>query len=153
MRKTSVTDDELGEVAYETYCKAVGGKSFNGDALPSWAGMKEAAKTDSKKENIVMAWKRAGRAVCSLVEKKLPAPIPVAAESMDDPSKIAPFPVTGVPSGRVSSATPNLSSLPTTSMPAPIRNLTVRTKCCGSRTLSLKTGGYACPCGDHTEPL
>jgi len=26
----------LGKLAYETYCAAVGGKSFNGDKLPTW---------------------------------------------------------------------------------------------------------------------
>jgi hypothetical protein len=143
MRKSNVTDDELGGLAYETYCKAIGGKSFNGDPLPTWAEMKKSASGgDGKKENIVIAWKRAGRAVASLVEKKLPA-VPVESASVADPSKIAPFPVTGVPSGRVA----------VTSMPAPVRNLSTRTKCCGSLSLSLQAGHYICPCGDHAEDI
>lgn len=149
MRKTNVTDDEVGGLAYETYCKAVGGKSFNGDPLPTWAEMKKAADGgDSKKENIVLAWKKAGRAVATLVEKKLP-PAPPVVGVIGESSP--PFAVTGAMSGRMSSGTgPNLSSLPAvSSMPPPIRNLKTRTKCCGSHSLSLAAGGkYVCPCGD-----
>jgi hypothetical protein len=135
MRKSNVTDDEVGRIAWDTYSKAVGGKAFNGDPLPTWDAMCK----DEKKENLVVAWKRAARAVASHVEKKLP-----------DPPK-PPFAVTGVDSGRVSSAAgPNLSSLPAvSSMPPPIRTLKTRTKCCGSQSMSLILGGnYSCPCGD-----
>lgn len=146
MRKSNVTDDELGGLAYETYCKAVGGKSFNGDTLPTWDEMKKAAATDSKKENIVIAWKRAGRAVATLVEKKLPA-VPLESASLNDPRKIPTVAIVG------SSPPPFAASAAISAMPAPIRNLTVRTKCCGSKTLSLQTGKYVCPCGDHTESI
>lgn len=145
MRKTNVTDDEIGRIAWDTYSKAVGGKAFNGDPLPSWDAMCK----DEKKENLVVAWKRAARAVASHVEKKLPpAPAPVVGVVG---ASSPPFSVVGVASGRVSSADgPNLSSLPAvSSMPPPSRTLSKRTKCCGSFTLSLGTGGnYRCPCGD-----
>jgi hypothetical protein len=149
MRKSSVTDDEVGQIAWDTYSKAVGGKAFNGDPLPTWAVM----CADEKKQNLVAAWKKAGRAVATLVEKKLPdVPKTVAVVESSSP----PFSVVGAVSGRVSSAKgPNLSSpgVAHSSMPPPVRTLTKRTLCCGSLTLSLQTGCYACPCGDHKEPI
>lgn len=136
MRKSNVTDDELGEAAYETYCKAVGGKAFNGDPLPSWAVMCK----DEKKINLVLAWKKAGRAVATLVEKKLPPAPVVGVVGASSP----PFAVTGALSGRASS--PGVAN---SSMPPPIRQLKTRTKCCGSQSMSLILGGnYSCPCGD-----
>jgi hypothetical protein len=69
MRKTLVTDDEVARIAWDTYSKAVGGKAFNGDPLPTWDVMCK----DEKKENLVVAWKRCARAVATHVEKKLPA--------------------------------------------------------------------------------
>jgi hypothetical protein len=151
MRKTVVTDDEVGRIAWDTYSKAVGGKAFNGDPLPTWDVMCK----DEKKENLVVAWKRAARAVATHVEKKLPAaPAPVAVGVIGAGSP--PFAVTGAMTGRMSSSEgPNLSSpgVAHSSMPPPVRTLTTRTKCCGSRTLSLQTGHYACPCGDHKEDI
>jgi len=85
MRKTIVTDDEVGRVAWDTYSKAVGGKAYNGDPLPTWDAMCK----DEKKENLVVAWKRM---LASLVEKKLAPPVPVESPSLSDPSKIAPIP-------------------------------------------------------------
>jgi hypothetical protein len=124
MRKSNVTDDEVGGLAYETYCKAVGGKAFSGDLLPTWAVLCK----DEKKENLVVAWKRAGRAVASLVEKKLAVPVAMAAPAVTGPTVSAP----PLPSSRA---------------------LPLRTICCGSLTLSLKTGFYVCPCGDHKESI
>jgi hypothetical protein len=37
---------------YETYCKAVGGKAFNGDLLPSW----ETFRADETKHVQSEAW-------------------------------------------------------------------------------------------------
>jgi len=50
---------ELGGVAYTAYCNAVGGKSFNGDALPTWGEM----LADPKKLRLVEAWAIAADAV------------------------------------------------------------------------------------------
>jgi hypothetical protein len=178
MRKTLVTDDEVARIAWDTYSKAVGGKAFNGDPLPTWDVMCK----DEKKENLVVAWKRCARAVATHVEKKLPAVAAAAtadtreelqvllermklagsfesAEVADSILKLLTpqaFKVVGASSGRMSTAGgPNLSSpgVAHSSLPAPIRTLAVRTKCCGSMTLSLQTGAYACPCGDHKEPI
>ena len=149
MRKSNVTDDEVGRIAWDTYSKAVGGKAFNGDALPTWDVMCK----DEKKENLVVAWKKAARAVAAHVEKKLPAEPPVVGViGAGSP----PFAVVGAMTGRASSATgPNLASpgVAHSSLPPPIRTLEKRTLCCGSNTLSLQTGHYACPCGDHKENI
>jgi hypothetical protein len=140
MRKSNVTDDDLAALAYETYCKAVGGKAFNGDPLPSWTVLKELAVADPKKENICVAWKRAGRAVASLVEKTLPAPVLNPGDGVIvGAGPVKAYALTGVPSGRVA----------ITSMPPSKRTLSKRTKCCGSISLSLVEGGkYRCPCKD-----
>lgn len=53
------TIEELTEIAYETYCKEVGGKAFNGDPLPSW---KEFA-SDPNKTKQSNAWRSAIKAV------------------------------------------------------------------------------------------
>jgi hypothetical protein len=148
MRKSNVTDDEVGRIAWDTYSKAVGGKAFNGDPLPTWDVMCK----DEKKENLVVAWKRAARAVAAHVEKKTPDLSHLGTGSIGVVGASSPpFAVSGAVSGRMSSADgPNLSSLPAvSSMPPPIRQLKTRTKCCGSQSMSLILGGnYACPCGD-----
>lgn len=133
MRKSNVTDDELGKTAWDAYSASVGGKAFNGDPLPAWDVMCK----DEKKTQLVTAWKRAGRAVASLVERKMPAP----------PS-FQPYAAVSAPSGRVPSSGPAISS-----MPPPTRTLAKRTLCCGSFSLALQTGCYACPCGDHKENI
>lgn len=43
-----------GEVGYRTYCEAVGGRAYNGDALPQWADVPE---------HIRAAWSRAADAI------------------------------------------------------------------------------------------
>lgn len=53
------SDDLLGKIAYNAYTKSVGGKSWNGDDLPTWDEM----SLDIKKERLVTAWKEAGQAV------------------------------------------------------------------------------------------
>lgn len=128
-----MTDDELGQIAWDTYSKAVGGKAFSGDPLPTWETMCK----DEKKQNLVVAWKRTGRAVALAYAKSLPKP---------EVPKVAPFSVVGVPSGRSASNAPTI-------MPAPSRPVSPRTKCCGSTILTLVTGRYICPCGDHIEAL
>jgi hypothetical protein len=150
MRKSNVTDDEVGRVAWDTYSKAVGGKAYNGDLLPTWDAMCK----DEKKENLVVAWKRAGRAVATLVEKKLPAPAPVVLATA--PCSETPFTIAGplAATGRwPNNPGPNLSSLPKVMPPSATRSLVKRTKCCGSFSLSLQTGRYVCPCGDYFESL
>lgn len=52
----------LGRRSYEAYCAGVGGRSFNGDALPTWEALTEAALTDPKKARIVTAWNMAAAA-------------------------------------------------------------------------------------------
>lgn len=151
MRKTLVTDDEVGRIAWNTYSKAVGGKAFNGDPLPTW----DAMCADAKKENLVVAWKRCARAVAAHVEKKLP-PLPEPAPVLGDISS-PPSAFIGTLAGRPTVSSPGVilghSPVAHSSMPPPIRTLSKRTLCCGSLTLSLQTGCYACPCGDHKEPI
>jgi hypothetical protein len=151
MRKSLVTDDEVARIAWDTYSKAVGGKAFNGDPLPTWDVM----CADEKKENLVVAWKRCARAVATHVEKKLP-PLPEPAPVLGDISSPASgFKVTGTTTGRATGGGVNLSSpgVAHSDMPAPIRTLAVRAKCCGSTSLTLAGGKYSCPCGGHVEAL
>lgn len=54
-----MSTEELTEVAWSAYVKAVGGKSYNGDPLPTWP---ELAR-DHGKEKIVNAWRSAVEAV------------------------------------------------------------------------------------------
>jgi hypothetical protein len=140
-RKSTMTDDQLGKIAWDTYAAAVGGKAFNGDPLPTWAEMCK----DDKKQNLVVAWKKSARAVASAFERSLPKEAP----SFSDPRKIPQVAIVGASSPPTVIA----AHLASTSMPAPVRTLTDRTKCCGSLSLSLKVGRYVCPCGDHVEAL
>lgn len=48
----------LGKAAWDAYAKAVGGKAFNGDVLPTW----EAMQLDAKKQQLVAGWMAAGMA-------------------------------------------------------------------------------------------
>jgi hypothetical protein len=48
--------DDDGRVGYETYCKEVGGVSFNGDKLPTWEEQCE------RNPKIANAWSAAARA-------------------------------------------------------------------------------------------
>ena len=47
-----VSTSELAEILYERYCSAVGGKAFNGDALPDWRKF----YADSNKAKQVTGW-------------------------------------------------------------------------------------------------
>lgn len=53
---SAVPKDGLGKVAYEAYSESVGGKSFNGDDLPSWE-----ERYDTHPE-IAAAWEAAAQA-------------------------------------------------------------------------------------------
>ena len=44
--------ETIAEELYTTYCATVGGKAFNGDALPDW----DTFRNDPKKQTQVMAW-------------------------------------------------------------------------------------------------
>lgn len=52
-------DEIAAEIAYTTYCEAVGGKAFNGDPLPSW----EEFSNDTAKQKQARAWIEAAAAV------------------------------------------------------------------------------------------
>lgn len=54
---------DYAKQAYETYNKAVGGKAFNGDPLPSW----DEFAADEKKQKQVGAWIAIGELVFSLL--------------------------------------------------------------------------------------
>jgi len=42
----------IAEQLYSAYCEAVGGRAFNGDALPDWAEFRD----DPRKQKQVDAW-------------------------------------------------------------------------------------------------
>ena len=44
--------EELAGILYEEYCKAVGGKAFNGDPLPNWVTF----RNDPNKQKQSDAW-------------------------------------------------------------------------------------------------
>lgn len=44
--------EDIAEELYTTYCAAVGGRAFNGDALPDW----DAFRSDPKKSKQAEAW-------------------------------------------------------------------------------------------------
>lgn len=52
LKPVTLKESVVASKLYETYCKAVGGKAFNGDPLPSW---REFAADESKKKQ-VDAW-------------------------------------------------------------------------------------------------
>lgn len=52
--------DDLGKVAYERYCLAVGGVAFNGDPLPTWAEQVE------RNPQIAEAWRQAAITVVAV---------------------------------------------------------------------------------------
>jgi hypothetical protein len=53
------TPEAFGEIAYNAYCSAVGGRSVHGESLPSWAEQRE------RRPEIAEAWIKAARAVRS----------------------------------------------------------------------------------------
>lgn len=44
--------EEMAGVMYDAYCKAVGGKAFNGDDLPAWKEF----HLDTSKQKQINAW-------------------------------------------------------------------------------------------------
>lgn len=50
--------ENLAEFMYSTYCKAVGGKAFNGDPLPDW----KTFAADPSKAKQVEAWRHTAQA-------------------------------------------------------------------------------------------
>lgn len=51
-----------GKRPYESYCAAVGGLSFNGQALPTWEQLVEKQESDSKTRLVVAGWMLAATA-------------------------------------------------------------------------------------------
>lgn len=58
-----LNEDYIAKELYENYCRAVGGKAFNGDALPDWA----AFSTDANKQKQVEAWRGVARRAMQLL--------------------------------------------------------------------------------------
>jgi hypothetical protein len=122
---TKLGDDALGKLAWETYSKAVGGKAFNGDALPTW----EVMKNDEKKTQLVEAWIKTANAVAERVIRAIPK---VAKEVVN----------------KVKAQHATASS----TFPPRVLKLSCRTKCCGADSLTLQGNRYVCPCKRTTEP-
>lgn len=57
------TIERLAEIAYTTYCAAVGGKAWNGDPLPTWAEF----STDETKAKQADGWRKAAEAIYNIV--------------------------------------------------------------------------------------
>lgn len=70
---TNSQADDLAEVAYETYRKSVGGKSFTGDNLPHWKDTKVLSSgVRAIPDNIRQAWRDAVTAVVENFERPSP---------------------------------------------------------------------------------
>ena len=64
-RSSKVPDNEIyGQQAYDTYCTAVGGKAFNGDALPDW----DTFRKDETKATQSAAWIAVGEFISQRIE-------------------------------------------------------------------------------------
>ena len=64
-KNTMINQELVAEELYETYCTAVGGVAFNGDALPNW----KAFRADPSKKKQSDAWMAAaGRAMSLLMQ-------------------------------------------------------------------------------------
>jgi hypothetical protein len=61
-RAANIPTGDLAQKMYGAYCVAVGGKAFNGDALPAWKDF----STDEKKKTQVDAWIAAATAAKQL---------------------------------------------------------------------------------------
>ena len=59
-----VSTDLLAKCCWDAYKESVGGKAWNGDALPTWDEM----KADESKQGLVEAWKRGSFAVVHCYE-------------------------------------------------------------------------------------
>lgn len=122
----AMSDDKLGQTAWDTYNLNVGGKAVNGDPLPTW----EQLKADPKRTHIVTGWISAAQA--AVVANAIAQARVAAAVAAD------------------------VASIPRAANPEkPTRFITldVATKCCGTKILTLTTGGYQCPCGGTFKSL
>ncbi len=66
-RRKNKMDKNLGGIAYDAYCKSVGGVSWNGDKLPTWDEM----CLDEKKQKLVVAWCASAEAVHAAIEGRV----------------------------------------------------------------------------------
>lgn len=64
MHTMKKTIEELAELLYERYCRAVGGVAFNGDPLPNWATF----TTDPNKQKQASGWRAVAEAACDELE-------------------------------------------------------------------------------------
>ena len=62
--RTEQQIDDLANELYTVYCKAVGGKAFNGDALPDWRTF----RADPAKMKQSEAWMATARAAVTFSE-------------------------------------------------------------------------------------
>lgn len=58
-----INRDRAGQTNYDAYVRAVGGKAFNGDDLPSWAEQCE------RSPHIAEAWRAGAEAVLTVFGK------------------------------------------------------------------------------------
>lgn len=139
LKDAAQLDDEmLACVAYTSYVKAVGGKSYNGDPLPTW----EVMVKDPAKVNLVKAWRASSQAVAKKVIECTPRMVKhILAESGIGPTDL------------VALAGKSPTRYPSTNPPSRLRALSKPTRCCGTRVLLLGTGIYSCACGKHREPI
>ena len=56
--------EKLAGIMYTVYCKAVGGKAFNGDPLPGW----EEFRADDSKQKQSDAWVETAKAAFFAIE-------------------------------------------------------------------------------------
>lgn len=61
---STVFVDHAAKVGWDAYKEAVGGKTYNGDPMPTWEELCE----DETKAGIVKAWEAAGQAVWKLAK-------------------------------------------------------------------------------------
>ena len=54
------TKTTYGEIAYDAYCRSVGGKAYNGEPLPAFA--------DIAKDSVRRGWEHAARGVLAHIE-------------------------------------------------------------------------------------
>ena len=63
VRENMVSEEYVAGELYEEYCRAVGGKAFNGDPLPNWAEF----RADPTKAKQSEAWICAARRALTLL--------------------------------------------------------------------------------------
>ncbi len=64
MNRTMMNIEQVAGELYETYCTAVGGVAFNGDALPNWI----AFRADPSKKKQSDAWVAAAERAILLLQ-------------------------------------------------------------------------------------